>query len=577
MKRIVALCLCALFAVGTLASCGFDPEDRGAIIPLYLTDAEGNLDPSATIYDKDVFKYTNLLFEGLTVVDSDGSIQPGLASSWKVDFNDARGEYFIEFYLKDTHWSDGRALLADHFVYAWKRLVLPATASDAACLLYDIKNASKVKSGEMTPDSLGVSAPNRWTLRVELEKSIDVDLFLETCASPALVPLRYDVVGDYPDSWATSTENFLSCGPFALTAMSKDEYMLDKSSNYFLSLDPNANQNPNTFVKPMKLYTDYSLSRVDNWNALLANELYYVDVDIIPNGAEDLAANVQRDDLLSTATLFLDNENELLSNKDVRKAMSLVLDRQALAAAFGFAATPATGFVSNGVFDTGKNSSFRQNGGELISTAADKETAKSLLKGKDLSAEIKLTCRAEQKGVAELLEQAWKSIGLNVTLNVVNEKTYVNTINAQNFDVLLLDFQGLSTSAYSFLMPFATAFSGNRVDVDGDFTTPHMTGFDNADYNALADSVHAATNKNDRVALLHQMESLLIEEMPIIPLCFWSNCYMTSNELSGIYFNGFGICNFKFATVNGYHEKNEAWLKEYEGEDEVPAETTDGE
>lgn len=578
MKRFVALTLCAVMALSALASCAFDPDDRGAIIPVYLTEAEANLDPSALIYDKDVFKYTTLLFEGLTVVNEDGSVSGGLAEKWTTDFNDERGEYFIEFTLKDSHWSDGRALLADHFVYAWKRLLSPASASPAACLLYDIKNAAKVKSGEMTPDSLGVSAPNRFTLRVELEKKIDLDLFLETVASPALVPLRYDVVGDFADSWATSTENFLSCGQFSLSAMTKEEYSLDKSSNYLLSLDPGENQNPNTYVKPAKLHIDYTNSRVQNWNEYVADELYYVDVDNIPEGAESLEGDIRRDDLLATATLFLDNENELLSDKAVRQAMSLALDREALAAAFGYAASPATGFVANGVFDSSNGSSFRKNGGDLLATTADVEAAKALLKGKNLSQELTLTVRAKYQTVAEKLAQAWKSIGLNVTVSASSEKIYNNILKAQTFDILLLDYQSLSSTAYSFLMPFATKFSGNYIDVDGEFTNPHMTGFDNKAYNELADAVHAATNRAERTKLLHEMETLLLDEMPVIPIAFWSNCYLSSGQLSGISKTGFGTVSFRDASIPNYLEKNEAWLAEREAmEEQKKEEETAGE
>ncbi|MBR6530695.1 MAG: peptide ABC transporter substrate-binding protein [Clostridia bacterium] len=564
MKRFVALCLCAAMAVLSLASCAFDPDDRGAIIPIYLTEAEANLDPSAVIYDKDVFKYTTLLFEGLTVVGEDGSVKAGLAEKWTTDFNEERGEYFIEFTLRDTHWSDGRALLADHFVYAWKRLLSPAVASDAACLLFDIKNASKVKSGEMTVDSLGVSAPNRFTLRVELEKKIDIDLFLETVASPALVPLRYDVVSDFADTWATSTENFLSCGPFSLSAMFEDEYMLDKSSNYLISLDPKVQENPNTYVKPAKLYIDYTTSNTNNWNALVNKELHYLDVTSVPKGAEELAKKIKRDDLLSTATLFLNNENTLLADRDVRRAMSLVLDRNSLASALGFGAVPATGFVSNGVFDKSNGSSFRKTGGDLISTTADVNAAKELVKGKDLSVEIKLQYRAQYEDFAALLKEAWEILGLKVRLVPASDKVYKNVLKAQEFDILLLDFQGLTTSAYSYLMPFATAYSGNYIDVDGAFTNPHMTGFDNAAYNELADRVHAATTKSERVAILHEMESMLIDEMPIIPLAFWQNCYLVSGELKNLTFTGFGTANFKDATIGDYLKKNAAWIEKRE-------------
>ncbi len=564
MKRLVALCLSVVFIALCFVSCSGNLEDKGAIIPIYLTQRISNLDPTARIYDKDVFKYTTLLFEGLTVVDEKGKVSAGLAEEWKTDFNDERGEYFIEFTLKDTHWSDGRALLADHFVYAWKRILSPATSSDAACLLYDIKNAAKVKSGEMTPDALGVSAPNRFTLRVELEKEIDIDLFLEAVASPALVPLRYDVVDEKPNAWATTSEDLLACGPFAVSNMISEEYLLSKSSNYLLSTDPDEKENPKKYVKPQSLYIDYTTSTVDNWGALLEDELHYLDVEYLPDSEEDLTDYIKVDDLLATATCFMDNTHPLLSDKNVRLALSLALDRAAASEKLGYAAYPATGFVSYGVFDTKNKSSFREEGGDLIAEGADVAAAQNLLSGKSLSEEIVLTFRtSEQTALAEYLQSAWKSLGFNITLNGVSDTAYEKALNDQEFDMILLDFQGLSTSAYSFLMPFARSFSGNYVDIDGEFTTPHMTGFDNEAYNALADKVHAATTRKERVELLHEMEELLLSEMPIIPISFWSNCYAISDDVKGLEFNGFGVCVFNDASIKKYKERNILWEEQY--------------
>lgn len=578
MKRLIALLLCVLTVAVCFSSCAFDPEDKGAIIPIYLTDQQANLDPTVRIYDKDVYKYSSLLFEGLTTIDENGNIRAGLAEKWETDFNDERGEYFIEFTLKDSHWSDGRALLADHFVYAWKRLLSPANSSDAACLLYDIKNASKVKSGEVSVDDLGVSAPDRLTLSVQLENKIDINLFLEAVASPSLVPVRYEVVGEYSDSWATTTENLLSCGPFAMSQMDEQGYALDKSTNYLLSLDPEVQESPKKYVSPAKLYTDYSANLGAVWNAMLADELYYIDVAVLPEGAEKFEKDIRRDELLATTTLFLDNTNKLLSDTDVRRAMSLCLDRNALSELFGYGASAATGFVSNGVFDK-NGGSFRKQGGALIASEADVNAAKALLAGKDLSTPIELTYR---KGVyaqaATEIKNAWESIGLTVKLNALSDSIYENVLKAQDFDAVLLDFQGTSTSAYSFLMPLAAPYSGNIVDLDGEFVSPHMTGFDNEAYNELADRVHAATTKAERVELLHQMENLLVEQMPIIPLSFWSNCYITSSELSGLKFNGFGLAVFTNCSVPNYLEKNEAWLAAHNDTENVPAvEETEGE
>lgn len=561
MKKLVALILCVLSVTLAFTSCGFDPEDKGAIIAAHITSQVADVDPTKIIYDKDVIKYTSLLFEGLTVVNADGSVSGGLAKNWSTRFDEERREYYILFNLYESHWSDGRALLADHFVDAWKRILAPASDSAAACLLYDIKNAKKVKSGEMTVDDLGVAATSSYTLEVQLEQKIDIDLFLEAVASPALVPMRSDVLDDYPDDWGTSTENLLSCGYFNMGEMLPQNYTLTKASNYKISFDADANENPNTYVKPRELFVDYTLSNVGRWNAYLADELYYMEVNEIPQGAEDYASEIRTKDLLCTYTCFFNNEHETLKDADVRRALSLSIDREHIASLAGLGASAATGFVANGVFDAGLGSSFRKTGGDLLAVTADAAAAKELLRGKDISETISLSFQREEQAIAQYLKETWEALGLTVKLNGVSESTYKNVLNAQKFDVLLIDYQGLSTTAYSFLMPFATAYSGNTIEVDGAYTSPHMTRFSDAEYDALAERVSQATNSVERTALLHELEALFLARMPAAPLCFWSTPYVVSGELSHITFNGFGVCTFKDATLKNYQAKNEAWLE----------------
>lgn len=557
MKRFVALCLCVLTVALCLTSCGFDPDDKGAIMSIYIAEPVANLDPSELIYDKDVVKFSTLLFEGLTVINENGSVSPGLAKEWTSKIDEERDEYLLTFKLNESHWSDGRVLLADHFVYAWQRLLSPDSDSPAACLLFDVKNARKVKSGEMTVDDLGVAAVDNYTLEVQLEQNVDPELFLEAVASPALVPMRDDVIDDAPGTWATSTENFISCGYFNLSEMTDEAMSFTKASNYLISTDVNVSENPNKYVKPAELNEDLTVNDVDRWNALVRNNLHYLSVDSIPEGAESYASKVKSDDLLCTTVCYFNTTNELLKDANVRRALSLSIDRERAAELAGYAATPATGLIPDGVFDTANDSSFRKVGGDLIASAKSEYDPAALLKGKNLSAALSITYRKDHDAdLAEYLQDLWADLGFNVKLNGVNDTVYKNVLKAQKFEILLSDYQALSTSAYSMLMPFATSYSGNVIDVDGGFTSPHMTGFSDADYDALADQIQAATTRKARVELLHQMEQLLLDQMPVAPICFWKNYYITSSESSGYTFNGFGVCTFKNATVSNYMQKN---------------------
>lgn len=567
MKKTVALLLLAAMLLTSLVGCGYDENDKGAIIPLYLSGYQRNLDPTAFIYDKDTIKYTTLIYEGLTVIAEDGSIEPGLAEEWYTEKDRLTGETVLYFKLKSSRWNDGRLILADHFVYAWKRLLSPEVYAPAASLLYDIKNAKAVKSGEMTIDDLGVAAVDNSLLEVTFEKDIDIDLFLEAVASPALVPIRDDVVtGEHITDWASSPENIATNGQFTMKAMEYGgKFNVEKSTYYNTTDDDDVS--PNKYVKPFRLITDFSSSLEKQLEKFNNGEIYYLDAlpaDEYDNYEDDLTVQP----LLSTFSFFFNCSNGILSDAYARKAMSVALDRTAIAEAMGCGTEPATGIVSNGVFDTKmkKSSSFREAGGELISAAADMDTAKSLMN--DVSNDgstYTLTIRknkADQKAAAEAAVAAWKQLGINVEIKELSDNDFYTALTTSDFDIIALDYQGLSTSAYSFLAPFAKYYSGSVVSVSDDSTgfTPHITNFAEDNYDQAIDAVLEATTRADRAAALHDAESLLVEYAPIAPVVFYNNYYLESSELSGLDSTAFGTRIFKDAKLKNYLEKNEALL-----------------
>ena len=66
------------------------------------------------------------LFEGLTALERDGTITPGIASSWTLD---PTGTIYIFSIRPEAKWSDGENVLEDEFVAGFRRAVDPKTAS----------------------------------------------------------------------------------------------------------------------------------------------------------------------------------------------------------------------------------------------------------------------------------------------------------------------------------------------------------------------------------------------------------------------------------------------------------------
>ena len=150
----------SLLAAGTMPALAAMVLNRGnQAEPTSLDPQKGTDVQSARIgYD---------LFEGLLTFGPDGKIIPGVAEKWDIS---ADGLTYTFTLRADAKWSDGTPVTADDFVFSWRRLVNPATASDYAYFLWPVKNGEAISNGRMAPDTLGATAVNPRTLKVTLER-----------------------------------------------------------------------------------------------------------------------------------------------------------------------------------------------------------------------------------------------------------------------------------------------------------------------------------------------------------------------------------------------------------------------
>ncbi len=571
MKKVVALLLVAAMLSVCLCSCAVDLDDMGSIIPMYLATPQNDLDPAEMIYDKDFVKVSGLIYEGLTEVTSSGKIEPLLASKWEQKFDEERGEYFLYIDLISTKWNDGRFFTADHVIYAWKRVLSPETASPAAALLYDVKNAKDVKAGFKTIDDLGVAAVDADTIEVEFEKAIDVELFLEAISSPALIPQRDDIVNGKEDIWATNVNDIGTNGKFSLKAMNADgNYLLEFSK--FYRLDADEEESNNTYVKPYQLITDYAKSPADAVAAFQNGDIYYVG-NFTKDTYEANKKDIESSDTLSSYTYFFDCENDILKNAKVRKALSTAISREEIASIIGLGSKAATGFVTDVATGSTMKKNFRDEADDVYSVSADVNAAKALLSEAGVSSgSFAITYRNDREydaKVAEYAKNVWGSLGFTVSLNGLDAKAYEIALYSGEFDVIGLDYLGLSTNPYAALAPFAATYSGSEVSVADDSTgvAPHITGYNSEAYTALLDEVLSLSTRKDRISKLIEVEKMLAEDCPAIALAFYTNNYLASSELKGLETSPYGFTIFTNAELKNYAEKNAAYLAAQEALD----------
>ncbi|MHC1695341.1 MAG: ABC transporter substrate-binding protein [Eubacteriales bacterium] len=562
MKRIISLALAVLMLTSLLAGCASkDASDKGAIVQMYLMQDPStfSVDPALMLYNSETVKLINLIFEGLTVIDEDGKVKPALAKSWTIIEDEENNTYKMQFELKNTRWSDSRAVQAQDVVYAWKRILEPEFSSPAAALLYPIKNARLVREGEMTVDDLGLYALSETLLEVQFEGPYDYEYFLRTIASPALVPLREDVV-TAPELWTDKASTIVTNGPFAIKAMEYQKQLVLERSTFYMT-QVGKTEKADKYVTPYRLVINYSGSADTDLpkqiEAFNSGKIFYL-------GGIDAANHdvIKGDevDMLSTYTYFFNTTKSPLNKPEVRQALSIAVDRNKIVELVGTGVKPVAGFVPSAVIDASANKSFREVGGDQINPAGDLAAAKSLLSSAGVSGgsfELKYRAGAVDQAIAEYIKGVWDSLGFSVTLKEARGQEYKNDVMSGNFDVISLDYQWLTDDAYGGLAQFAKNYSGNSMTFTEDYSdtsyTPHITGLDSEEYNAKMDEVLAAKDTAERTTKLHELEAIFVKQSPAMAL--YSNVsFVATKELSGIWLTKYGTANMTKMKMSNYKD-----------------------
>ncbi len=589
MKKIVSLLLVAVMLFGVAASLS-SCNKKGAEIKVYLGDQLYDLDPALSVVNDETNRVLSLIFEPLFTLDEKGKVVKALAKDYKIIEDEEKGLYQMEITLRETYWNDGKAqVTADDLLDAWSRILEPGFKSQAAPLLYDIKNAKAIKSGEEDSISdLGVEA-NRDVLTITFEGKIDYDAFLRNLTSVALAPVRNAKVLAYPNFWAQKSSFIATNGPFAIRAWNKDtgEFTLQKNAYY------RSEEGENSYVYPALIaakWTDenfqtYADGNGKDINKFLESKLEaFLEEAVFCMGAlpadkelrEQYAEDADIYDAFSTYSYIFNTKNELFADVDVRKALSMVIDREYIAAQLVFAKA-ADGLISPAVWESNKKKvSFRSQSESLIVTTAREQEARDLLAGKELpsrSFELAVRNSPDDLLVAEYVIEQWEKLGFTVELLPVSLDTrtwtsnkdggreetfgsdskitvYDDAITAMymegDFDVLGVDYQMYSTNAFTALAGFTTTMNGNGLDNKTSEHILHCSGFSDATYDAILERAYAEKDLDKRATILHEAEKYLMEKLPVMPIVYNQNYYIIDG-VSGVDVDGYGNLIFNEA------------------------------
>jgi oligopeptide transport system substrate-binding protein len=512
--------LAAPFAALALGSCRPRDDNPRGIQPAILLRGNGpdpdSLDPHKARSTESMTVLRDL-FEGLTRLDKNAATVPAAAESWTVS-DDGR---IYTFRLRpELRWSNGDALVAEDFLAGLKRLVDPATASQYAQVIEVITNAPDIVAGRKPPDTLGVTAPDATTLIITL--SSPAPYLPGLMAHPSTAPLHRPSLAKFGDRFARPGDQ-VSNGAFMLTERLQGSYIrVARNPHYW-----NNAANKIDGVKYLQIADENAELR-----AYRAGELHCTVV--VPRGQfdwikENLAAELHIAPQLSTYYYGFNLDRPLFSNRKLRQALSMVIDRERLAnSVLRVGELPAYAWVPPGV----NNYSPQSFDYAATPTAERIETARQLLaeagftRDKPLRFELRYNAGEVHTKVAVAVSSMWKeALGVEARLAAVEFKSLFDAIDRREVDMYRLSWVGDYNDPYTFLQYLKGGFGIN------------LPRYASVEYDALLDEASQQTDPARRRVLLEQAERSMLADHPLIPLYFYVNKHLVKPSLLGWYDN----------------------------------------
>lgn len=541
LRKICAVALTLTLGMSVFVGCGNkDSADSGRKLIYNLGEDPETLDPTLNT-SSGAGSIIDNAFEGLMRLDENEKAIPGVAE--KMEVSDDQLVYTFTL-RKDAKWSDGEAVTAKDFEYSWVRALTKDTAAEYNYQLFYIKNGEKFYNGEASREDLGIEVVDDHTLKVTLEAP--TAYFPELTAFTTYFPEREDIVTANPEGWATEPETYVSNGPFKLVQWDmKDQLIFEKNDKYW---------NAKEIKLPgivWKLVTDQNTA----YASLKSGDFDMVDtvppaeiengkneglVTIYPNLATYmLVLNVGKQDGLS------EDVKKVLSNEKVRKALNLVIDRKAIVENVTKSGqVPAYSFVPKGILNE-KGEDFASKKYYDAETPNIEEAKKLLAEagypeGKGLpTLEFMYNTEGDHKLIAQAIQQDWAKIGVNVELANQEWKVFLNSRQQGQYQIARHGWSGDYVDPMTFLDLWVTGGGNNDA------------GYSNAEYDKLVADAKKEADPAKRWELMRKAEDIIMEEMPIIPLYYYTKVKGAKPEVKGVRVSTLGHVFFDKAYIEG--------------------------
>ncbi|AYO38223.1 ABC transporter substrate-binding protein [Serratia sp. P2ACOL2] len=473
------------------------------------------LDPNLAESNVEFYIF-NDLFEGLLRVGKNGEVIPALATKWET-----KGTVWTFHLRPEAKWSNGDPVTADDFVFSWRRLTDPKTASPYGSYLASayVLNAAEINAGSKPASELGVKALDAHTLQVTLAEPNSY--LLKQLVHFPVLPVNRKVVEQYGKNW-TQPQNFVGNGAFKLAQwVVNEKVVVERNTQYW--------DNAHTVLNKVTFLPLQGFPEVARFRAGEIELGYSAPPELYQQlkknlGDEQLATYP----LLSTSYFAFNNRQPPFNDVRVRQALNLALDKQVIAGkVLGYGQQPAWTFTPTGA------GGFTLQPGVAAGWSQEQRIAqaKKLLAEAGFNAQHPLRFTllysndATIKKIVIAASAMWKkNLGAEVTLQNQERKVVLDNINNGQYSVAfsrwLADYNDPST----FLNVFRSTSSENSAK------------YANEHYDRLLHQATAAQSPEQVQQAFQQAEDVLAVDTPVAPVYYEANATLVKPYVKGIDF-----------------------------------------
>jgi oligopeptide transport system substrate-binding protein len=453
---------------------------------------------------------------GLVEDGPDGAPVPGIAESWET----SKDGLVWTFHLRKAEWSDGVPVTADDFVFSFRRILDPKTASPYAYLPALIRNGAEVTAGKLPPTALGVRAIDARTLELTLEHP--AAYLPQALKHHSFYPVPEHAVRRWGDAWARPAR-YVSDGPYRPTAWVLGDHITVVKNPRFYDAAHVCVDRIDYYATADAISAERRVKRgeLDVNTTVQSNRVPFL------KGPRGMPAYLRLYPYLGVAYMVF-NTRDIAAFRDVRvrQALSMSVDRDFITGKLLRAGqSSAYAFVPPGVagYQSGAGASW-----ETWPLARRQAEARRLLAAAGygaahpLTVEIKLPFAGDAPVITPAIQADWKAVGVKAALIQNEGQVAYESLYNRDFQVGLASWIGDYDDPMTFLELMQSSTGAQNY---GDYSNPA--------YDALLSRADHEPDAARRAAYLKQAEQIMLDDAAVAPLYFLVSRNLVSPRITG--------------------------------------------